>query len=139
MNLHDLHTNPEDLDYHAGVELVPSLAWDKYKHNHDELKKREKLWIKDPETAYYYALSILKGPFELGEPAIAKDGWHSFMYAVRVLKGPFELGEPTIAKDAYCSYVYADKVLCAPFPLGEPALAKDAYYADRYQHKFPAA
>ena len=43
IKLHDLHTNPELLDHHNDVDLVPQLAWYKFTNiqNYD-LKKKEK-------------------------------------------------------------------------------------------------
>lgn len=49
--------------------------------------------------AYFYAYDVLKAPFKLGEPAIAKDTWYSYFYATEVLHAPFLSGEPAIKKD----------------------------------------
>ena len=74
MNLYKLHSNPESLDHFEKVTANnPAIFWEKYKKNKEELKKREKYIAKSPKHAYYYAQSILKGPFPLGEEAIAKD------------------------------------------------------------------
>jgi hypothetical protein len=85
-----------------------------------------------PESAYYYAVEALKGPFPLGEPAIAKDTRCSYWYASEALKGPFPLGEPAIAKSPEYAYLYARDVLKGPFPLGEPEIAKTAGRAYSY-------
>ena len=105
MKLFRLHDTPNSLDHHGDEDLVPELAWEKYKNNPEELKKREKTLARDPETAYKYAQHVLKGPFPLGEPSIAKDAWLSFFYA-DIIKGPFKLGEPTIKKSRYMWSTY---------------------------------
>jgi hypothetical protein len=93
---------------------VPELVWEKYCGNSAELKKREKIFTKDPRTAYLYADHVLKGPFPAGEAAIAKNAGYAYRYAVDVLKGPFPAGEAAIAKSAGCAYWYADYVLELP-------------------------
>jgi len=68
----------------------------------------------DAECSYCYALVVLKAPFPLGEPAIAKyDNW-SYYYARNVLKAPFPLGEEAIAKDDQWSVDYAQDILHDP-------------------------
>ena len=54
---------------------------------------------------------ILKGPFPLGEPAIAKDAEYSYNYAKWVLKDRFELGEPAIKKHPLLFKEYAERFL----------------------------
>ena len=107
MNLHNLHNEPKSLDHHDDRDYLPSVAWEKYKNNHEELKKREKMWARDPQTAYWYAYNILKGQFELGEKAIAKDARYSYWYAANVLKKRFKLGEPAIKKTSMDWIAYA--------------------------------
>jgi hypothetical protein len=86
MNLYKYHSKPETLDhYDKADEWVPTLAWDKYKDQPAELKKREKALAKNPKIAYFYALDVLKKPFPAGEAAIAKSMW-SYNYAIDVLK-----------------------------------------------------
>ena len=131
MNLFNYHEKPHELDHHDDQDLIPIIVWEKYKHNNAELKKREKMWARDPKTAYYYGAKC--DSFKLGEPAIAKEPNYSYLYAYYVIKGRFELGEPAIAKDAQLSYWYAANVLKGPFPLGEPVITKDAQYSHIYQ------
>jgi hypothetical protein len=87
---------------------------------------------------HFNLIDILKGPFPLGEKAIAQVAYYSYDYAAYILKGPFELGEKAIATSASYSYAsysydYAKNVLKGPFPLGEPAIADNIshgyYYA----------
>jgi hypothetical protein len=90
-----------------------------------------KVVAKDPIWATSYAVEILKGPFPLGEPAIAKDADCSLDYA-RLLNRPWPPGEPVIAKSPLVSRLYAEYILKGPFTLGEPAIAKDPGYAHQY-------
>ena len=60
-----------------------------------------------------------------------------YQYAYRVLKGPFPLGEAAIAEDGDYSYWYATETLKAPFPLGEPAIKEISELWGKYQERFP--
>ena len=85
MKLHALHDRPTELDHYANRHLVPFIAWE---HLDDlnassmakEAKKNEKIWARDPKTAYHYALYFLNDPFPLGEPVIAKDAHFKHLY-----------------------------------------------------------
>jgi hypothetical protein len=145
VNLYKLHARPEELDHHdQAFERVPELAWEKYEDDPDELKKREKLWARDPWTAYKYAFRLKKS-FPAGEAAIAKDAMAAYYYAYYVLKKePFPAGEAAIAKDAASAYRYASDVLKKRFPAAEATIAKSGEYAEAYaqavlQAPFPAA
>ena len=131
MNLFKLH---DDLLDHEDQDLVPNLALARYRNNLEELKKREKLWARDPETAYYYALEILKGRFELSEKTIAKNAQYSYLYAGKILNAPFPLGELTIAKSPWYSYLYALYVLKARFELGEPTIINSDWRQSYEEH-----
>ena len=123
MNLFKLHT--EELITDEELEFVPLLEYLKYSKNLVELQKREKLWAKDPELAYYYAQHTGK-PFPLGESAIAKDPFFSLNYAYYILKEAFPAGEAVIAEDSYNALLYAKRVIEKPFPLGEKAISRNA-------------
>lgn len=74
------------------------------------------------QKSYHYARDVIKGRFELGEPAIAENTEYSYYYASEVIKGRFELGEPAIAGSARYSYEYARDIIKGRFPAGEKAL-----------------
>ena len=112
--------------------MSPERAWEKYKDNPEELKKREHLWVTSAVYAYSYALHVLKTPFPPGEKAIASRPDYANAYARNVLKGPFPLGEAAIASHPEWAYYYAAYVLKKPFPLGEAAIASNPDYAYRY-------
>jgi hypothetical protein len=143
MNLYKLHSKPETLDHHdVAYEKVPKLVWEKYLLNTAELKKREKIFAKDPRTAYEYARFVLLKPFPAGEHAIAKSAEYAFFYADEVIKEPFPAGEAALAKDPWYAYQYARYVLREPWPAGEAAIAKDeidAYYYALLVLKLPNA
>jgi hypothetical protein len=83
--------------------------------------------LQSVEDAYDYAYYVIKGRFELGEPAIAANAFYSYWYACDVIKERFELGERTIATNAYYSYEYARDVIKGRFELGEPKILKSIY------------
>lgn len=59
-------------------------------------KAREDAMLKDPASALAHALK--NGPFPAGEPAIAKNPQTAFEYALKVLKDRFPMGEITILR-----------------------------------------
>lgn len=67
------------------------------------------------------------------EPCICSgdllDVWE---YVSQIIRGPFKLAEPYLAKDPYFAYVYAKYILHGPFPLGEFAIASDDQWTPRY-------
>lgn len=125
MNLFNYNDKPEDLHRHKDQDThVVSFFWDKYKHDPDELKKRENAIARSTVDAFNYASKVLHKAFPKGESAIAKDPVFARWYANQVLKGPFPKGEATIATDAIESYFYALDSLKGPFPKGEATIAK---------------
>lgn len=133
MNIYKYFNNPKELDgYEKAQETVPSIFWDKYKYNINELRKRLKYITKSPKYACEYAEYIIHAPFPEGESYIAKNARYAYTYAAYVLKGPFPLGETAIATDSHFSYLYAQDVLKGPFPLGEKAIFSDESYKKLY-------
>jgi len=136
MNLYNYHNDPESLYGNENIDtIVPEFFYKLYKHDPQELKKREAGIAKSPEFSFKYARFILKGRFEKGEDAIATSPKFSFKYARNVLKrNRFKKGEPAIATDAEYSLDYAVEILDGVdggerFEMGEPAIAKDAVQA----------
>jgi hypothetical protein len=43
-----------------------------------------------PQYSYYYALNIIRGPWEEGKDIISKHPYWSYKYARNIIKGPFE-------------------------------------------------
>ena len=101
-----------------------------FKNIHESAKINSVLAASNAHYAYLYAINIIGGRFELGEKAIAEDGYCSFYYAYAF--GRFELGEPAIAKTPSYSYWYAEHVLYGPFPEGEHVIAKYAFISREY-------
>lgn len=85
-----------------------------------------------PKQVYNHALTINKGPFKMGEPAIAISPKWSYRYSVNILKAPFGPGEKAIARKANRSYMYALNIIKGPWPLGEEAISKSAYWSLQY-------
>ena len=106
MNLFKLAELPQDLDYFKEQDYIPIVLWEKLEGlPFAEFKKYERVWARDPDTAYTYAL-ILNGPFPLGEAIIAKSASHSYWYARYVLSNSFPLGEDAISKENYYATLY---------------------------------
>ena len=81
MNLYNLHKDTSNLKHKpVAKDHVPQLFWEKYKKDHDKLKKHEDAIATVSEYALYYAEFVLKGPFPKGEAAIAKDAYYSGLY-----------------------------------------------------------
>jgi hypothetical protein len=53
----------------------------------DRWEPAENLLAKHGNLAYDYAKNILKGPFPLGEVAIALSERHGYLYATEIIKG----------------------------------------------------
>ena len=117
----------------TAYERSPKLAWETYYDNPEELKKREHLWATNPEYALNYALTVIKGPFPLGEAVIAKDPKRAYQYAY-IIKGRWPPGEAAIAKNARWAYEYAHNIIGGRWPPGEAAIAKDPKRAYQYAH-----
>jgi len=74
MNLYSLHSNPEDLYGYSTKEYrIPSLAYDLAKKNPGLRPKLEPAIMKDPHTAYSYAVWIIDRRWPEAEPAIMKN------------------------------------------------------------------
>lgn len=93
------------------VEVKENSSWDlllnvaeNYKKELKEAEKREAL--RSPKNAYYYALKVIRGPWEEGESVIAQSAEWSYKYAWLVLKKRFPRGEAAIAKDKIYAYDY---------------------------------
>ena len=139
LNLYKYHTNPETITgFDQAMDSVPSVAWEHYKGNHEELRKREHMWAKSAEHSYWYALFVLKGErFIKGEDAIATDALYSYRYANNVLKGErVEKFEDAIATSARHSYEYAFFSLNGErFIKGEDAI-RGSEYQQAYEQEF---
>jgi hypothetical protein len=85
-----------------------------------------------PKQVYNHALTINKGPFKMGEPAIAISPKWSYRYSVNILKAPFGPGEKAIARKANRSYMYALNIIKGPWAPGEEAISKSAYWSLQY-------
>ena len=118
------------------TETNPKLAWEKYEDDINELKKREHLWAKDPETAYDYARGVIKGRWPKGEKAIASDAESAYYYAKYVIKGRWTKGEKALASDPQFAYYYAGEFIGDRWPAGEKAIASEPQFAYYYAREF---
>jgi len=72
---------------------------------------QEPLVALNPETAYLYALKVIRGRFPMAEPFISKSPEWSVRYARFVIRGRFPLAEATIASSPEWSRQYDRHVL----------------------------
>lgn len=68
------------------------------------------------EASYLYALKVLHGPFELGEPAISRSPDWSLKYARFVIKGRFRMGESRMTRNSEVCYQYFKYVVRRKLP-----------------------
>jgi hypothetical protein len=134
LNLYQYHSEPESLyGFDQATEHVPHVAWNHYKGDVEELKKREHVWARSAAYSHRYADDVLEERFPEGEPAIATSAKYSHWYADDVLEERFPEGEPAIAESAGYSYLYALSVLSGRFLEGEPAIRGSEYQEDYEQ------
>lgn len=124
-NLFKMHANPASLKgYSQALEKVPSIAWfDNYMNDDNmdrnitdpsELRKREALWLQEPEAAVEYASIILKGRWPKAEKMISKNARASLHYAIQVIKGRWPPGEIAIARNPNVLKSYDDFLKGSP-------------------------
>ena len=89
------------------------------------------LYIQEFNSEY----SIQKDIRSQAEAYISKSSIESYFYARDILKGRFELGEPAISLDAQWVFMYANRVLHDRLILGEKVI-KDSAYRTHYETKF---
>ena len=92
-----------------------------------------------PSDAYYLAEnnpSKFKRKKDYYESIIAISSCYSYWYARSVLKGRFELGEKAIATATYDSYEYSDSVLEGRFELGEYSIFNSSLHRYYYIHTY---
>lgn len=91
---------------------------------------------KNPRAIYYYAINILKKPYEKGEKILAKNSRYSMYYLQKFRKkltqDRIELLESAICKNAQDSYEYADSFIHKRFEKGEKAISKDSDVSTSY-------
>lgn len=128
LNIYKYHNEPTKIHGHENAShLIPPLVavrllsqlrntddenedvsyWSGQNISHDELILAV---CRDALASYHYARTVLKGPFPLGEPTIAKSELYSIKYADEILKGPFKLAESLI-KESPKHLIAYNKVL----------------------------
>jgi len=109
-----------------------------YKYTTEILKTNiipeiENYALKSPERAYYYAINIVKGRWEKGEPIIMQSPEYAYDYAKNIIKGRWKEAEPCIMKNsAEWTYLYALKIIKGRWKEAEPYIIKEPYYAYIY-------
>ena len=111
--------------------------------SYKKMRSLEHIWAKEPKYAWLYVVNVIgtaKDHPEI-EAAIARDPQTAVDYAKIILKGPFPLGEPAIATQFYSSLRYAGATH-KPFPPFEDELARSApihilQYCEYIGQRFP--
>jgi len=96
--------------------MTPEQAYYKAKKSGKRMPELELTISKDAQYSYFYARDVIKGRWELAEPAISKDALYSYYYARNIIKGKFISGEAVISKNARYSYWYAINVIKGKLP-----------------------
>lgn len=133
LNLYDLTSEPNKLkgSWDDVIECNPQLAWEEYKHNPEELKKREHLWVQSAGYVYYYARA-LRQRWPEGESVIVTSPSWACMYAEHIIKGRWEEAEPVIMKSPENAFCYAKFVIKGRWPEAEPYIERDDWCNYQY-------
>ena len=95
------------------------------------LSKKEAL--QSPKNAMYHVIHDLKSQrFLEGEALIATDSQTAYLYAVEVVKARWPEGEKAIAASPQYSYLYAVNVIQGRFKEGEPAIVSHSIVCGDY-------
>jgi hypothetical protein len=98
--------------------------------------EEESIISKDSNSAYLYALNIIKGRFEKAELYIKKVPYDAYYYAADVIKGRFEKAEPFIMKYPDIAFLYARDIIKGRWPKAEPAIMSDLDTRSEYEQTF---
>ena len=70
--------------------MTPEEAYYKCRKKNKRIPELEEIIATNSYCSYFYARNIIKGPWKRGEEAINKHPEYSFWYALYVIKQPFE-------------------------------------------------
>jgi hypothetical protein len=90
--------------------------------------------LTEPTAAYIYALEIVKGRWEQGEPVIMSESYWSYCYTRNIIKCRWEQAEPIIVTNAYLAYKYAQHIIRGRWIEAEPHIAKNRNASFDYVH-----
>jgi hypothetical protein len=149
LNLYKYHDDAKSLSLYSELKsvlprlLYPSKWWDE-NYTREDFKPVEHIIIRNPETSYYYASSVLHSRFPEAEPIIMKSPI-AVDYARYIIKGRWEDAEPYIKKQPEHAYLYARDILATDpdwtkikghengrWPEAEPYIMKSPYHAYWY-------
>lgn len=91
--------------------MTPQEAYAACLSERKRIPQLELIIAQESMFAYYYAIEMINGRFELGEKTISADAHYSYWYATRAIKAPFSLGHYTIFnseyKNDYIKFLYS--------------------------------
>ena len=102
INLYQYHKKPKMLDqYENRLTIVPELAYYHAKKTKQRFPAGETAIMKNPRSAYGYAINIINDRWQEAEPSIMKSPINAHWYARDIIKGRWPEAEPYIMKDPY--------------------------------------
>jgi hypothetical protein len=96
--------------------MTPEEAYYKCWENNKRDKNLEKIIMKHPEYAYFYAREVIKGRWKEAEQYIINDSEYAYLYAKAVIKGRWIEGENIIATNSGWAYLYALDIIKGKLP-----------------------
>jgi hypothetical protein len=113
------------------ASMTPSKAYFKCLEDNKRDEQAEKIIIKDPQYAHYYALNIIKGRWKQAEPIIIINSSWAYYYAKEIIKDRWIEAEETIKNSQY-AYAYAKDVIKGRWIEAENIIAINSHYAYYY-------
>jgi hypothetical protein len=113
----------------------------------EDLEPALHLIAKSAKYAATYAVTIVKGRWIVGEPAIKKSALYATSYALKILakdpnwsypNGRWPDAEPAIMKEPFSAFIYAMHVIKGRWKVAEPYIMVDGYYAVEYAEQILA-
>ena len=113
--------------------MTPREAYDKCRYNKKRDKDLEKIIIKSPACAYFYARDVIQGRWKEAENIIC-DSEYAYLYARDVIQGRWIEGENIIATNSGWAYLYALDIIKGKLP--ENMHNMMILHADDYAKKY---
>ena len=136
MNLYKYFTHPEQLDGYENRIRIPDIAYRAAENGEITWEQAEPYIMKDPRSACWNALVVLKHRWPEAEQYIVKDPWWTYWYAYNILKHRWPEAEPYIMKDPRSAYLYVFRVIKRRWPKAEPHIMKDLKRWNKYKRAF---
>lgn len=124
LDLVDLYSS--SLNQYEWCGIDENYDWNPIKH----------IFKCEADTAYYYAIRVLKSRWPEAEPIILKSLWYSHLYALTVIKSRWLEAEPYLMKNPFRAYSYAQEVIKDRWLEAEPFIQTEASIWTHYKRYF---